>query len=215
MGGRCIIMKTYYLVDTENVGLKPIAYSNVYYFVAENYNYDGDLVGSENKIIRVSHHHEKNALDYYISAYLGKLLSDNRGSGDSEYIIVSNDRGYDTVVNQWTSLGYSVCRKSYWEACDYSSPESLLMRNRHKIEWSCVKWFSDAVAFDMTDKSSFCRLLYSECPEIGELGKMRRKSIATQIWEEAVEPVVREYKRKRAKTPTSSFEYLLNSTRPA
>ena len=51
----------------------------------------------------------QNALDFQLVTELGSCLSQN---GSREYIIVSNDTGYDAVVRYWQQKGCSVRRLS-------------------------------------------------------------------------------------------------------
>ena len=51
----------------------------------------------------------KNGLDFQMVSYLGYLI---KTAPKSEYIIVSNDRGFDSVVRFWSDREIEVCRKS-------------------------------------------------------------------------------------------------------
>lgn len=48
------------------------------------------------------------ALDFQLSSVAGLLIGRNP---DSEYIILSKDKGYDPVVAFWKEMGVNVCRK--------------------------------------------------------------------------------------------------------
>ena len=49
----------------------------------------------------------KNSLDFYLSSYLGYLIGKNR---HSSYTVVSQDTGYDSVIEYWCNEGYDVKR---------------------------------------------------------------------------------------------------------
>ena len=49
----------------------------------------------------------KNSLDFYLSSYLGYLIGKNK---HSSYIVVSQDSGYDSVIEYWNKEGYDVKR---------------------------------------------------------------------------------------------------------
>jgi len=51
----------------------------------------------------------KNGLDFQMVSYLGYLI---KTAPKSEYIIVSNDTGFDSVVRFWSDREIEVCRKS-------------------------------------------------------------------------------------------------------
>lgn len=51
----------------------------------------------------------KNGLDFQMVSYLGYLI---KTAPRSEYIIVSNDTGFDAVVKFWSGREIEVCRKS-------------------------------------------------------------------------------------------------------
>lgn len=50
-----------------------------------------------------------NALDFQLVTYLGSYTVKNP---DDNLIIVSKDKGFDSVVHFWTERGYHVCRKA-------------------------------------------------------------------------------------------------------
>lgn len=50
-----------------------------------------------------------NALDMVLNSYVGLAMGQNPAA---EFIIVSNDKGYDSVVNHFGSLGVSIERKT-------------------------------------------------------------------------------------------------------
>ena len=49
----------------------------------------------------------KNSLDFYLSSYLGYLIGKGK---HSSYTVVSQDTGYDGVIEYWRSEGYDVKR---------------------------------------------------------------------------------------------------------
>ena len=63
----------------------------------------------------------KNGLDFQMVSYLGYLI---KTAPKSEYIIVSNDTGFDSVVKFWTDREVEVCRKSKSELTAQKKQES-------------------------------------------------------------------------------------------
>lgn len=96
-----------YLVDCENVGTDSIGKPNavVYYFCSN----DTEIaLGNREYVERVSHNGVKNALDFMLAIKLGYLLRNYERN--ARYVVVSNDKGFDTVVGYWQSQGYEVYR---------------------------------------------------------------------------------------------------------
>ena len=55
----------------------------------------------------------KNALDFQLASYLGYLIGNNlkhNSTCNTNYYIVSNDKGYDCLCDYWKSLGSNVIR---------------------------------------------------------------------------------------------------------
>ncbi|MDD5792551.1 MAG: PIN domain-containing protein [Erysipelotrichaceae bacterium] len=104
-----------YLIDTENVGstwtslLKNDDRIDLFIFVtanAKNLNYSLLREITENRrrnnIKIIDCEVGKNSLDFYLSSYLGYLIGKDR---HSEYVIVSQDTGYDHIVEYWKKEG--------------------------------------------------------------------------------------------------------------
>ena len=54
----------------------------------------------------------KNYLDFQLSTHLGFLYGSNKANKKNEVCIVSNDTGYDSVIDYWKSNNFEVQRKS-------------------------------------------------------------------------------------------------------
>lgn len=102
-------VKYVYLVDYENVGnrikIAQKSESKIFYFSNKR---EMDCIKSNEVCLNLKVS-GKNALDFILDSRLGFLIA-TYGKKKS-YIIVSNDKGYDTVINYWKSLGYSVSRR--------------------------------------------------------------------------------------------------------
>ena len=108
-----------YLIDSENVGstwtdlLKSDEKFELYICVTENAKSLNFMLlkqltnDNRHKINIIECHPGKNSLDFYLSSYLGYLIGRNRHSA---YVIVSQDTGYDHVIEYWNSEGYDVTR---------------------------------------------------------------------------------------------------------
>ena len=108
-----------YLIDSENVGstwidlLRRDDKADFYIFVTENAK---SLNFSLLKELTENHRHKiniiecepgKNSLDFYLASYLGYLVGSNR---NSSYIVVSQDNGYDHVIEYWNKIGFEVTK---------------------------------------------------------------------------------------------------------
>ncbi len=110
-----------YLVDTENIGsawkeLLPIKSSKdlMILFFTENspgISYmDLDFIRRyPSSFDMILCNPGKNGLDFQLVSYLGYLI---RSAPKTEYIIVSNDTGYDAVVKFWSSRETAVKRQT-------------------------------------------------------------------------------------------------------
>lgn len=97
-----------YLVDVENVGFKPFDIrddSIKVYYIAPSGKGCTDLPNNC-ELVSYNHNGCKDALDFILDTYLGFLIATYKK--DVEYIIVSNDRGYENVCGFWLEQGYKV-----------------------------------------------------------------------------------------------------------
>ena len=112
----------YYLIDYENVSEEMLMKmqelkkdSLVYLFYSENggkkISLDAleKIQGSGRRVQNIKvNAGTKNALDFQLSSYLGFLIS--KGSEKDDFIIISNDKGYDVVAKFWCDKKYKVSR---------------------------------------------------------------------------------------------------------
>lgn len=128
-----------YLIDCENVGFSFFTSPNdlVYYFTNESVS-ELPFQCNENEIhMCLKHTVCKDALDFVIDTYLGYLI---RAYGkNTEYFIISNDKGYDNVSAFWQQMGYNV----------YTNPHKV--RNRFEDNIS-KKYFDINPANDIDAK---------------------------------------------------------------
>ena len=108
-----------YLIDSENVGstwanlLQEGKKFDLYIFVTENakslnFSLLKELTNENNHRINIIECYPgKNSLDFYLSSYLGYLIGKNR---HSSYLVVSQDTGFDHVIDYWNSEGDDVTR---------------------------------------------------------------------------------------------------------
>lgn len=114
-------MKRIFFVDSENVGDNWISLLTAsasedeilvfYTLKSPHMNYKNliALKQSEKEVTFIECHEGNNALDFQLSTYLGYRIHD---IGDDEFIIVTNDMGYDAVVKYWKEKNYKVKRIS-------------------------------------------------------------------------------------------------------
>lgn len=115
--------KKIYLVDTENVGstwkeLLPAKANadQILLFFTDNspyvsYNDLQLILQYPNQFEMIKCNPGKNGLDFQLVSYLGYLL---KTASKSNYIIVSNDCGFDAVVKFWQDRGMSVIRSNVY-----------------------------------------------------------------------------------------------------
>lgn len=111
--------KKFYLVDTENVGsvwvdLIPTLGKQdcllLFYTVnSSGISYEDllKLAGQEEKYEMIQCFTGRNGLDFQLVSYLGYLVKSN---AKAEFVIISNDIGYDAVVRFWNAKDISVSR---------------------------------------------------------------------------------------------------------
>lgn len=114
-----IMAKKFYLVDTENVGsvwvdlIPTLAKQDcllLFYTVnSSGISYEDllKLAGQEQKYEMIQCFTGRNGLDFQLVSYLGYLIKSN---AKAEFIIISNDIGYDAVVRFWSAKDISVSR---------------------------------------------------------------------------------------------------------
>lgn len=114
----------YFLVDFENISTDDMKNLDgvstgdtiVMFFSENRKNISLDFIeevlkkGANFKTMKVSAG-TKNALDFQLTSYLGYLIG--KYQGDSEYIIVSHDTGYDCLRSFWKNMDIKVRRASF------------------------------------------------------------------------------------------------------
>lgn len=103
-------MKTYYLIDFENVGNEGMngcesltSNDNIYLFYTENVksidvNIIGNHGGAKFYVLKVPA--GKQSTDMHLVSFLGYLIGVNKDS-ESKYVIISKDTDYDNVIKFW------------------------------------------------------------------------------------------------------------------
>lgn len=124
--------KKVYLVDTENVGtvwkeLLPAksGTDQILLFYTENSPYISysdlqAIIQYPNTFEMIKCNTGKNGLDFQLVSYLGYLL---KTASKTNYIIVSNDFGFDSVAKFWQERGMSVSRKNSSALLTSDEPE--------------------------------------------------------------------------------------------
>lgn len=123
-GRKKVMARKVYMVDTENVSsswrmmLADMTRNDVLYlFYTEHspgigYADFKEIMESETKPELISCYPGKNGLDFQLVSYLGYLL---KSAGKTDYIIISNDMGYDCVIHFWKEQGYKVSRMTVYD----------------------------------------------------------------------------------------------------
>lgn len=113
-----------YLVDTENVsadgfvGIDELSNkSKIYYFFSSksyrpSYLEIDKIRNAKCKVEFVeSAKSGTNALDFQIVTFLGFLIGKNKKNDKTEYILITNDTGFDAVVEFWKKRNINVSRR--------------------------------------------------------------------------------------------------------
>lgn len=114
--------KTTYLIDTENIGImwkNLINFNNtdeLFVFYTDNSPYISYtdlefLIESSSYFKMIKCFLGHNSLDFQLVSYLGHLLP-IEPTKTEEFIIVSNDTGFDPVCHFWNDRGYAIKRLS-------------------------------------------------------------------------------------------------------
>lgn len=103
-------MKTYYLVDFENVGNEGLIGCEsltsedwIYLFYTENVkSINLNILDNHGyaKFIRYKVPVRKQSIDMHLVSFLGYLIGTNKGC-DSKFVIISKDTDYDNVIKFW------------------------------------------------------------------------------------------------------------------
>ena len=125
-----------YLIDSENVGstwtnlLQEGKKFDLYIFVTENakslnFSLLKELTNeNSHRISIIECDPGKNSLDFYLSSYLGYLIGKDK---HSSYLVVSQDTGFDHVIEYWNKEGYEVTRIN-------TKPETKKPARRAKVK---------------------------------------------------------------------------------
>lgn len=141
------MIENLYLIDCENVGLGRVLLDDtscVIYFTSNTKKILGVL--NKNEIeIHTEHDKTKDALDFVIDTNLGFYIS--KLGKAVNYYIISNDKGFDIIVNYWKSHGYNVIRTTEIEHERLDGIELLLkslLTQKQIVSLSkCyTKWFN-------------------------------------------------------------------------
>lgn len=113
----------YYLVDSENVNdnwlmLLDLANTEdeIIIFYTKNsphmsYMSVVKLLGNTTQKITFEECFEgNNALDFQLISYMGYLMNEDSMKDDTEYVVMSNDTGFDAAVKFWKKKGFAVRR---------------------------------------------------------------------------------------------------------
>lgn len=160
--------KKIFLVDTENVGstwkdLLPIkmASDQILLFFTENspnISYvDLELILQfPDRVEMIKCNPGKNGLDFQLVSYLGYLL---KTASKSNYIIVSNDSGFDAVVKFWQDRGMSISRMNVHRILqsdfiqDPKKPDGTAKKSKKEIPapFAELPYSEDDIAFDFSN----------------------------------------------------------------
>lgn len=113
----------YYLVDSENVNDNWLmlldlanAEDEIIIFYTKNsphmsYMSVVKLLGNTTQKITFEECFEgNNALDFQLISYMGYLMNEDSLKDDTEYVVMSNDTGFDAAVKFWKKKGFAVRR---------------------------------------------------------------------------------------------------------
>ena len=140
-----------YLIDYENVrehGLKNIRYKKddmIYLFYTANaakIELDAlSEIEAAMKFIKVAA--GKQSLDMHLISYLGYLICEHEGR--AEFVIVSNDAGYDGVLRFWQAKGYKCSRRLINTAQRSGASGSRTARTRTRTRSGARRLEADSI----------------------------------------------------------------------
>lgn len=155
-------MKTIYYVDAENIGTALInsvvhkvvdgSILAIFYSDYTSKMYIGDLseLVERNVIVKyIRCFTGKNALDFQLISTLGYSLA--KLGNDYQYIVVSNDYGYDSAVQYWKKFGYDVQRITVTKMSAEQSKTIRSYKARQLIKDLKKKGLSDGHAETVAD----------------------------------------------------------------
>lgn len=188
-----------YLVDSENVGdiWVPLLVSSqeddevlVFYTTKSphmNYENVRMLKETEKEADFIKCFEGSNALDFQLVSELGYRLSQN---ADREYVIVSNDTGFDAAVRYWSTRKMPVSRLSGKEC------HRMLTEKKQRV----AKESGAAVEPEQEQEQTRAAGPEVEAEQVRETGQ---EAEAEQVWENGPEPEA-ERGREQSKKPRSS-----------
>ena len=137
----------HYLIDSENVGdfwipllELPADQAELIVFYTKNsphMSYDSliKLKESDRTVTFIKCYEGTNALDFQLCTELGYLIAMNKGD---DFIIVTNDTGYDAAVKYWRRKEYSVKRIAGKDSRTGSRKKGNLARHDVAAEVSSI-----------------------------------------------------------------------------
>ena len=115
--------QTIYLVDFENVRTKGLsdlpdvdASSAIHIFYSANaakidIRVVGDILARTGKLSFIEIHPGSQSLDMHLVSYLGYLIGQEPDIKNCSFVILSNDKDYDHVIEFWQSRGVTIIRR--------------------------------------------------------------------------------------------------------
>ncbi len=200
-----------YLIDTENVrSVWTLLLDNmteqdkIYVFFTMNsgnvsYENLNGILSSGKQVELMECFTGKNGLDFQLVSYLGYLLKEN---GTAEYIIISDDGGYDAALKFWEKKGMKVSRKTASEVSGKPAPKakkSPLRKGKSVLSKPASKGAEkeaekkSAGNAKTSDKSSEGSEAKAETKSSG---KVVRRTTVTKVEKKADKPVVEVDKQK-------------------
>ena len=189
-----------YLIDSENVGSTWISLLNkeekfeLFICVTENakslnYSLLKELTDEHRyKINIIECKPGKNSLDFYLSSYLGWLIGKNR---HSSYVVVSQDTGYDAVIEYWNKEGYDVKRIN-------TKPEPVKKTNKRTSKKKTEKTEPKKEAKSQTKTenkaNSETRVIVKDQTRVSDPGKEKSQAVKKEESPKKPEPVKEENK---------------------
>lgn len=155
--------KKMYLIDTENVNVETVKEimnierknQKVYLFYTKNSKKIGfqDLelfIANADKLEMISCNTGTNALDFQLVSYAGFLI---RSFPKSEYVIISNDKGYDPCVAFWKEKGILISREAEQKKIPVFNNLSPAQQKKYEERFkACIALLDEILG---SDKSRF------------------------------------------------------------
>jgi hypothetical protein len=142
----------------------------------------------------------KNALDFQLSSYLGFLIG--KGGTNTDYYIISNDKGYDCLSKYWKERNIKLTRISVEEPSANKAPvkvnpSSESNKKKNKVKSTNIATLDEIKMFlSKADNPEFVLTIFNQynkkCEICNALSKHFRNNKKTSVVYKKLKPLLKE-----------------------